>query len=88
MICLVFYPFFAPTDHIRNTFYRFVLIFLNTGSAFKELVTFCLDDSGQRLNVGDLRVAVVHHFIQQLVDHPKIIPDTFLFNFEEVIRHD
>ena len=88
MIGFVFNAFFAPTDHIGNTFYGFILVFLNTGSTFKEFVTFRLDDSGQRLDIGNLRVPIIDHLIEQLVNDPEIISYTFFFDFEEIISHD
>lgn len=46
------------------------------------------DEILQNLELAGLRVAIVHHFIQELVDHHEVISDRLLLELLEVLDKD
>ena len=47
-------------------------------------MTFSLDELLQDLELRVLRIPVVHHFIQQLIDDHEVITDALLFHLLEI----
>mmetsp|Transcript_57148 Transcript_57148/g.135715 ORF Transcript_57148/g.135715 Transcript_57148/m.135715 type:complete len:257 (+) Transcript_57148:592-1362(+) len=53
-----------------------------------DLVALLHDVLAQNLLIRDLRIPPVHHLVQQLVDHDKVVSDGLLLEFPEVVLED
>lgn len=58
------------------------------GEWIGQLVGLGFDESFEELDFGGLRVAVVHHFVEQLVDDDEVVPDGLLLDVLEVALED
>lgn len=62
--------------------------FLLLGEGVGELVGLGLDEALEELDLGGLRVAVVHHFVEQFVDDDEVVADGLLLDVLEVALED
>lgn len=63
-------------------------VVLHAGEGGLEFVGFCLDEALEQLDLGCLRVPVIHHFVQQLIDDHEVVADGLLLCFLEVAFED
>lgn len=51
-----------------------------------QLMRFCFDYLFENIVLCRLRIAIIHHFIEQFIDDNEVIFDGFLFEFLEVVH--
>lgn len=79
-----------PGDHVGDLPGRIdrAVELLLLGEGVGELVGLGLDEPLEQLDLCGLRVAVVHHLVEQLVDNNEVIADGLLLHIFEVALED
>ena len=54
------------------------------GEWVRQFVALCLDEPLQQLDLSGLRVAIVHHLVEQLIHNDEVVADGLLLHVLEV----
>ena len=86
----VFDPLRSPRDNPSNSLNSIHLIFLMIllRERISQLIWLSFDITLQQLDLGSLRISIVHHLVEQFVDDNKVVPDGLLLDILEVAFQD